>query len=74
MVNSDNYNAVQVVKDWPHDASGNPKKPDQLSRDEINGLFGPIEGLDQDDAGKDVAFDVKREVNDSFDNLSSHAK
>jgi hypothetical protein len=64
-----------VVKDWPDGADGEPKRPDQLSRDEINNIVGQVKGLEQgsDGKGHDVAWAINSGINQSFDNLVNHA-
>jgi hypothetical protein len=74
MANSEHYQDTSVVKDWPNGADGEPKRPDQLSRDEINTIVGQVKGLEQGDGedGKDVAWAINQGVNNSFDNYVNH--
>jgi hypothetical protein len=75
MANSEHYKDTPVVKDWPDGADGEPKRPDQLSRDEINNIVGQVKGLEQgsDGKGHDVAWAINSGINQSFDNLVNHA-
>jgi hypothetical protein len=67
MATSGNYDDTEIVQNWPKDGNGEPKSPDQLNRDDINGIIGTVEGNDTDDH-KDLAFRLKTNVNNSFDN------